>query len=105
MKKKYNTEVLGVITDIKLRGHDFPKVITVQYEVEGKKYEIKENQVMKKIRAIKLGFIPIGYKTKSLIEIKSGTPVLVGNKVRVLYNCDNPSQAILPDNDSKTTWL
>ena len=69
MQKNNCTETCkGVIKEIKIKGIDFPSEIIVEFEVSGKKYEIRENLVMKP-QKIKLGFIPIGYKTKSLIEI------------------------------------
>lgn len=104
MQKNNCTETCkGVIKEIKIKGIDFPSEIIVNFEVDGKKYEIIENLVMKP-QKVKLGFIPIGYKTKSLIEINTGIEAVVGNEVNVKYNPENPNESYLPDNDSKTTW-
>lgn len=106
MKQELCTEMCkGKIKEIKIRGLEFPRVLIVEYEVNGIKYEIKENQVMKPYKKIKLGFIPIGYKAKSLIEINTGVQTIVGNEVNVKYNPQNPKEAYLPDNDSKITWF
>lgn len=83
---------------------DFTSVLVVQYEVNGTQYEIKENQVMKPYKRKKLGFIPLGYKTKSLIELKTGIARIVGNKVKVKYSSIDPNIAFLPDNDAKINW-
>lgn len=104
MQKNNCTETCkGVIKEIKIKGIDFPSEIIVEFEVSGKKYEIRENLVMKP-QKIKLGFIPIGYKTKSLIEINTGIKAIVGNEVNVKYSIDTPDKAYLPDNISKVTW-
>lgn len=104
MQKNNCTETCkGVIKEIKIKGIDFPSEIIVEFEVSGKKYEIRENLVMKP-QKIKLGFIPIGYKTKSLIEINTGIEAVVGNEVNVKYNSENPNESYLLDNGSKTTW-
>lgn len=94
----------GIIKEINTKGLDFPSRIIVKFEVNGKIYEISENLVMKP-QKIKLGFIPIGYKTKSLIEINTGISATIGNNVNVKYNADNPNEAYLPDNDSNITWM
>lgn len=104
-KNKYTKECDGIIKNLKIEGLDFPPVITVEYEVNGKIYELKENLVFKKTKNTKLGFISVGYKTKSLIELRTGIPATVGNQVKVKYNEENPQNAYLPDNDSKVTWL
>lgn len=104
MQKNDCTEICrGIIKEIKIKGIDFPSKIIVEFEVGGKIYEINENLVLKP-QKIKLGFIPIGYKTKSLIEIKTGIKAIVGNEVKVKYNSADPNQAYLPDNDAKITW-
>ncbi len=105
MKKEKCTEMCkGIIKEIKLHGADVPDTLIVEYEVNGSQYKIKEPEIMKPYKIIKLWFIPIGYKTKSLIEIKTGVPAIVGNEVNVKYNPRNPKEAYLPDNDAKITW-
>lgn len=104
MQKNNCTEMCkGIIKEIKINGIDFPSEIIVNFEVDGKKYEIKENLVTKPHK-IKLGFIPIGYKSKSLIEINTGIKATVGNAVNVKYNINNPNEAYLLDNNSSVTW-
>ncbi len=104
MKKSNCTEMCtGIIKEIKTKGIDFPSEIIVNFKVGKKSYEINENLVMKP-QKIKLGFIPIGYKTKSLIEINTGIKTISGNEVRVKYNSKNPQEAYLPDNDAEVTW-
>ena len=102
-KDKCTKEGNGIIKELKIKGLDFPSVITVEYEVNGSIYELKENLVFKRNKTIKLGFIPVGYKTKSLIELRTGVPATVGNQVKVKYDEENPRKAYLPDNDSKIT--
>ena len=104
-KNKCTKECNGIIKDLKIKGLDFSPVITVEYEVNRKTYELKENLIFKKTKNTKLGFISVGYKTKSLIELRTGIPATVGNQVKVKYNEENPQNAYLPDNDSKVTWL
>ena len=104
MKKSNCTEMCtGIIKEIKIKGIDLPSEIIVNFKVDKKSYEINENLVMKP-QKIKLGFIPIGYKTKSLIEINTGIKTISGNEVRVKYNPENPQEAYLPDNDADVTW-
>ena len=104
-KKTCDKECVGIIKDIIIKGCDFPEVLVVQYEVNKIQYEIKENLVMKPYEKKKIGFIPIGYTLKSLIEIKTGIPAIVGNNVKVKYCSSDPSIAFLPDNDSEITYL
>ena len=104
MQKSNCTEMCkGIIKEVRIKGIEFPSEIVVNFEVDKKNYEINENLVMKP-QKIKLGFIPIGYKTKSLIEINTGVQTISGNEVKVKYNPKNPEEAYLPDNDSKATW-
>ncbi len=105
MQKSNCTEICkGIIKEVKTRGIDYSPTITVEYIVDGNSYELNEALVNKPYEKIKLGFIPIGYKTKSLIEIKTGVQTISGNEVRVKYNPSNPGEAYLLDNDSKVNW-
>ncbi len=105
MKKENCTESCkGIIIENKVRSSNNSNLLTVEYEVSGKKYQLKEQQIMKPYKKIKLGFIPIGYKTKSLIKINTGVSTAPGNKVTVKYNKENPQEAYLKDNNSKITW-
>ena len=102
-KKSCNKECVGIIKEIIVKGIDFPSIICVEYQVDGKAYELKETLVMKKGKNIMLGFIPVGYKTKSLIEIRTGIKAIAGNKVNVKYEDSNPNNAYLIDNVGKVT--
>ena len=105
MQKNNCTEICkGIIKEVKNHGIDYAPTITVEYIVNRNSYELKEILVNKPYEKIKLGFIPIGYKTKSLIEIKTGVQTIAGNEVRVKYNPNNPREAYLLDNDSKVNW-
>ena len=107
MIKKYNKcnkECEGIIKELKQKGINFPTKIIVNYKVNDKTYTIEENLVMKKEKTLLLGFIPIGYTTKSLISLKTGIPSIVGNSVKVKYEEENPGNAYLIDNVSKSTW-
>lgn len=42
-----------------------------------------------------LGFIPAGYKTKSLIEFWTGIKAIAGNKINVKYEDSNPNNTYL----------
>ena len=101
-KKLCDKECTGTIKDIKYGNHI--RYLIVEYEVNGKNYKIKESEITKPYKKIKLGIIPIGYKSKPLIEIKSGNLVMLESKVKVRYCSSNPSIAFLPDNDAKITW-
>ena len=101
-KKACDKECIGIVKDIKYREHY--RLLIVQYEVDGKIYELKENEINKKYEKIKLGFLTIGYKSKPLIEIRTGSPVLLNGEVKVKYCSSNPSLAFLADNDAKISW-
>lgn len=105
MRKKDCTEsCYGTIHEIKRRGKDVSDVLVVRYEVDGKQYLLKEPIVDKLYEKIKIGFLPIGYRAKPLIAIKTGIPVMVGNQVKVNYQPEHPENAFLPDNDAKISW-
>lgn len=102
--KKCNKECLGTIKELKIKGLDYPTKITVEYIVDGKTYILKENLIMKPYKKNYLWFIPIGYKTKSLIELRTGAKAVVGNSVKVKYEDSDPNNAYLVDNVGKVTW-
>ena len=97
-EKKCNKECDGIINEMIIKGIDFPSIISVEYKVNGKIYILKENLVMKKEKNIMLGFIPVGYSTKSQIELMTGIKPVAGNKVRVKYEESNPNNAYLINN-------
>ncbi|MDO4198915.1 MAG: hypothetical protein Q4D13_07995 [Erysipelotrichaceae bacterium] len=93
--KRYKTcheETTGVITDIRMGGSDYPDVITVKYDVDGKDYIIKEN-VRTESEALKLGKIPAGQRIHDIMG-----PTDKGTLVTVMYNIDNPSEAYILEN-------
>lgn len=101
-KKKCDKECIGIIKKIRYANHY--RRLTVQYNVDGKDYELTETEVNKPYETIKLGFIPIGHKTKPLIELKTKTSPTLGGTIKVKYCSSNPKIAFLPDNDAKINW-
>ena len=49
-KNECTEECNGIIKELRIKGLGFPSVITVEYEVNGKNYELKESLVFKKIK-------------------------------------------------------
>lgn len=41
-KKKCTCNAKGIVKNLKIQGLEFPTRVTVEYEVEGQKYEITE---------------------------------------------------------------
>lgn len=72
MKKEIN----GVVVDLKIKGTDSPTVVTVEYEVEGVKYTIKETLKLKN-EVIKLGFLPIGQRQVPKVKCEKGKTVII----------------------------
>ena len=89
-KKKCTCNTKGVVK--KLKVYLEPIRVTVEYEVEGQKYEVTEGLAMK-FKTIKLGFLPIGKKKIPKINSK------VGSIVDVNYNPEKPSEAYIVGND------
>lgn len=86
------TEVTGTVKEVKVKGQDFPTIITVSYSVNEHAYEISES-IKLKSQPIKLGFLTVGQKRVPVLGNTS-----VGSAVRVMYNPNNPAEAYLPDN-------
>ena len=84
--------VIGRIKDKKVKGLDFPTIIWVEYQVDGKTYVLKDT-IKYKVELIKIGFLPIGQRNYA----KMGD-TRVGSLARVSYNPYNPSEAFLTDN-------
>lgn len=97
MKKIRNCtkETVGIITDLLIRGQDYPTRISVTYTVEGHSYTINDT-VKLKSEKIKLGFLTIGQKRVPTLNDER-----IGSQVRVQYNPRNPAEAYLPDNTGK----
>ena len=91
-KSRCKIETSGVITDAKCNGMDCPTVLTIEYEVDGTVYFVKESAKIY-LKAIKIGFLPIG--ARSLYRLGD---ISIGNTVRVLYNQNKPGESYLPDN-------
>ena len=93
MQHLYNSECEGIIIDVKTKGLDRPTLMSVEYYVDGQRYEIQE-RVKYKRAAIKIGFIPIGQKR---------TPKLgsfyKGKVVTILYTSEDPQKAKLKFNE------
>ena len=91
-KKKCICNTKGIIKNINVQGLDFPTKATVEYEVEGQKYEITEGITME-FKTIKFLFLPIGQKKIPKINSK------IGSIVDVNYNPNKPSEAYIVGND------
>lgn len=91
-KKKCTARVMGVVTDVRSRGLDFPDVITVSYTVNDIKYSVRET-IKLKSEIIKLGFLPVGQRK---------TPVMgntqIGTGVEISYDPDKPERAYITEN-------
>ncbi len=85
-------EVIGIVIDLKDRGLDHPTTVTVQYEVEGQKYTIKET-IKLRSEVIKLGFLPIGQRQIPKVSCKKGETVIVE------YNEKKPEKGHIKGND------
>lgn len=92
MNVNCTAETIGSVTAVKVKGQDFPTIVTVTYEANGYSYEDSES-IKLRSQPIKLGFLTVGQKRVPVLGNTS-----VGSKVRVLYNPNNPEEAYLPDN-------
>lgn len=88
-------ETCGTVSQIKDKGIDFPTMVTVQYEVNNKIYEVTESKKYKN-EFTRVGFLPVGQR-----RIPKLGNVILGSIVRVSYNPDVPSESFLPDNVGK----
>lgn len=84
--------VEGCVKELKVKGQDFPTMISVEYQVAGNNYVITESLKLKSEK-IKLGFLPIGQKRVPLM----GNTV-VGSSATVNYNPSNPAESYISDN-------
>lgn len=82
----------GVISDVRIRGGEFPFLATVKYSVDGIEYEFVEDLKLKSMM-IKLGPIPIGQRKVPVMPNSN-----VGDRVAVCYDPQDPSKAHLRDN-------
>ena len=91
--KRNCTEVTqGKVIKLRSIGVRRPTIVTVEYFVNGTKYEIEEG-LKKKSEWIKIGFIPIGQKRINVMG-----DARVGTDVEVSYNPSNPAEAFITKN-------
>lgn len=85
----------GTVVNIKVKGQDFPTMISVSYIVNGATYELTES-IKLKSEKVKLGFLTIGQKRVAVMRNTT-----VGSVVRVNYTPANPAESYLTDNIGK----
>lgn len=88
MKKEVN----GIVVDIKIKGIDSPTVVTVEYEVDGEKYVIKESLKFKN-ETIKLGFLPICQRKVPKVKCEKSKNVIIE------YEEKTPAKGHIKGND------
>ena len=96
-KRNCTVETIGRVVKLKSKGISFPTVITVQYEVNGEVFEVRET-VKKRYEWIKIGFFPIGQRR---IPVMGHTAV--GSDASVTYNPDRPEESYITYN--KGFWM
>lgn len=80
-------ETMGTVVDLCFGSSATAAV--VEYEVDGKTYQIKETLIYKH-RAIKIGFLPIGMVSEPVMGSAQK-----GAKVQISYKPENPQIAFL----------
>lgn len=95
-KEKCTEKVLGTVKNLKIKGQDFPTMITVEYHVSGSAYEVTETLKLKSEK-IKLGFLTVGQK-----RVPTMGDTRVGSAAWVNYNPDAPEEAYITNNTGKT---
>lgn len=80
------------VRELKVKGQDFPTMISVEYRVAGNSYVVTEDMKLKSEK-IKIGFLPIGQKR---VPVMGNTAV--GSFTTVNYNPNNPSEAYIVNN-------
>lgn len=91
-RKNCTTTVMGTVKQVSSKGLDFPTMITVRYQVDGKYHEVTESITLKS-KIIKLGFLPVGQRK---IPVMGDTAV--GSAALVNYNPNNPAEAYITKN-------
>jgi len=94
-RNKCTASTTGIVTNKRSLGIEEPTVISVAYEIDGIKYEIKETIKLKN-EWIKIGFLPIGQRQRPVMGV-----VKVGDVVDVSYNPDDPKKAFIINNVGK----
>lgn len=87
--------VEGRVKELKVKGQDFPTMISVEYQVAGDSYVVTESLKLKSEK-IKLGFLPIGQK-----RVPAMGSTAVGNPATVSYNPNNSVEAFITHNIGK----
>ena len=87
-EKKCTQETIGNLVKKQWNGDTW--ILTVEYEVSGKKYKVKEEFSRKILSTI--GRISVGYHSvKNMKDLKAGAEFVV------MYNPNKPKQSYLPD--------
>lgn len=87
--------ICGHVKELKVKGQDFPTMITVEYHVAGNNYVVTESLKLKSEK-IKLEFLPVGQKR---VPIMGDT--VVGSSAMVGYNSDDPKESFITHNVGK----
>jgi hypothetical protein len=87
--------VCGRVKELKVKGQDFPTMISVEYQVAGNIYVVTESLKLKSEK-IKLGFLTIGQK-----RVAAMGNTAVGSSVLVNYNTNNPAESFITNNIGK----
>ncbi len=87
--------VEGRVKELKVKGQDFPTMISVEYQVAGNSYVVTESLKLKSEK-IKLGLLSIGQKRVSVMGNTA-----VGSPATVSYNPNNPAEAFITHNIGK----
>lgn len=90
-EQAYTGLTVGTVVRRRYGGGHHSTVVWVRYEVDGVAYECREGVAMAS-EAIKVGPVPIGQRKVARIPSKEGS------RVRVAYLPEDPSKAILADN-------
>ena len=85
----------GRVKELKVKGLDFPTIISVEYSVAEKSYVVTESLKLRS-EIIKIGFLPIGQK-----KVPTMGSISVGSAVAVSYNPDNPAESYITHNTGK----
>ena len=88
--------VNGYVKELKVKGQDFPTMITVEYQVAGNNYVVTGSLKLKSEK-IKFGFFPIGQKR---VPVMGNTTV--GSSATVSYNPSNPAESFITHNIGKS---
>lgn len=87
--------VIGRVKELKVKGQDFPTMISVAYQVAGNTYVVTESLKLKREK-IKLGFLPIGQK-----RVPTMGNTAVGTSAMVNYDPNNPAESFITNNIGK----